>query len=487
MSNRRQGHSPPPAPPSLPAPESFAPPSLIAGDAPLSVAGAAASDPEAVYGELMVRAQQCTQADELVFVMANETWRLLPYRQALLWLPDPLGLYRLRAVSGLPGIPEETPFTDWARQLAQYLHEEVKEGPVLYDSHAVPDALAGNWDEWLPVLLLVFPLHTPDGRIGGYLWMGLDEEPPLYVATRLARLGQTYGYCLWSLTRREQTPLQRLRTWFSRPRVEYFFVALLLASLIPIRQNALAPAEIVALEAQAIAAPMDGVVKAFRVMPNQPVKAGQLLFTLDDTTLRNRYQVLLRQIAVARADAMTARQQSFADDQSKASLPVLEGKVAEKEAEAAFVEEQLKHIEVRAPHDGIAVFGDVNDWIGRPLTTGERIMLLADPKDAGVLLWMPVADAIAISPGAEVRMFLQTSPLDPLEAKIFQTSYQATTSPEGIAAYRLRARFDALDARGWANIRIGLKGTAKVYGNRAPILYHVLRRPLATARQWLGF
>lgn len=460
----------------------------LAAEAPLSLSGeTVGSDPETRCTELLTRAQQCTQLDELNFIMANETWRLLPYRQALLWLPDPLGIMRLRAISGLPGVPEETPFTDWAKRVADFIHTEVTEGPVLYDSHAVPDELAQFWDEWLPELLLVFPLRNPTNEVIGYLWMGLEEEPQLEVATWLSRLGQTYGYCLWSLTRKDRTFLERARAWCTRPRVEFFIVAALLATLFPVRQSALAPAEVVALEAQVIASPMDGVVKSFQVMPNQPVKAGQLLFTLDDTTLRNRYQVILRQIAVAKADAMTARQQSFADDQSKASLPVLEGKVAEKQAEAALLEEQLKHIEIRAPHDGIAVFGDINDWLGRPLTTGERVMLLADPKDAGVLLWLPVADAIAISTGAEMRMFLQTAPLDPLHGKIFQTSYQATNSPEGVSSYRLRARFEDLNPENLDSVRIGLKGTAKIYGKRAPLLYHMLRRPLATLRQKLGF
>ena len=35
--------------------------------------------------------------------------------------------------------------------------------------------------------------------------------------------------------------------------------------------------------------------------------------------------------------------------------------------------------------------------------------------------------------------------------------------------------------------RIGLKGTAKVFGERVSLFYYLLRRPLAAARQFVGF
>ena len=74
------------------------------------------------------------------------------------------------------------------------------------------------------------------------------------------------------------------------------------------------------------------------------------------------------------------------------------------------------------------------------------------------------------------------APLKPLTASLTQTSYQATPSPEGISAYRIRGRFE-----GHAGIaRIGLKGTAKLYGQRWPLAYLIFRRPLATLREWTG-
>ena len=183
---------------------------------------------------------------------------------------------------------------------------------------------------------------------------------------------------------------------------------------------------------------------------------------------------------------MSAAQKAFDNAQSRSELASLNGKVAERQAEVAYVDELLKRIEVRSPGQGVLVFGDINDWQGKPVVTGERVALLADPKDAGVLIWLPVSDAINLEPGAPVKLYLQIAPLKPLSATLSQTSYQAAQSPEGISAYRLRAKFDSLDEEQLKLARIGLKGTAKIFGERAPLAYYLFRRPLSTLRERTG-
>jgi len=53
----------------------------------------------------------------------------------------------------------------------------------------------------------------------------------------------------------------------------------------------------------------------------------------------------------------------------------------------------------------------------------------------------------------------------------------------GVLSYRLKASF----GDGQPPPRIGLKGTAKVYGQRVSLFYFLMRRPLAAVRQVVGF
>ena len=247
-------------------------------------------------------------------------------------------------------------------------------------------------------------------------------------------------------------------------------------------RTALAPAEVVSLDAVVIASPLDGVVHAFHVRPNQSVERGQPLLSLDDTTLRSRLEVAQQGVAVADAELASASQRAFDDAPSKADLAVLTARAQERRAELAAIQEQLGRIEVTAPRQGVAVFADPNDWIGKPVVTGERIMQVADPAQPGMLIHLPVADAIALDVGAPVKLYLSVRPLSPLDGRVIETSYQAVVTEEGVASYRLRASFDT---RG-EGVRVGLKGTAKLYGGRVALGYYVLRRPLAALRERSG-
>jgi multidrug efflux pump subunit AcrA (membrane-fusion protein) len=259
-------------------------------------------------------------------------------------------------------------------------------------------------------------------------------------------------------------------------------LAVALAMFIPVRLSALAPAEVIALNAMAIASPQDGVISAFHVQPNSAVKTGDRLFSLDDSALASRREVARRGVSIARADSLVAQQRAFDDLKSKGELASALGRVREKEAELSLVESSLGRVVVKAERDGIAVFGDPNDWLGRPVQTGERVMQLADPRDTGVLVWLPVSDALNLEAGAPIRLFLHTTPLNPLSAKLLQTSYQAVLSPEGVSAYRLRGTFDDSGEKA----RIGLRGTARVSGDWATLGYYLFRRPIAAVREWTG-
>ena len=70
----------------------------------------------------------------------------------------------------------------------------------------------------------------------------------------------------------------------------------------------------------------------------------------------------------------------------------------------------------------------------------------------------------------------------PLQATLRQASYEATLSSSNVLGYRLKATLTQSEHVP----RIGLRGTAKVYGDRVTLFYFLARRPLAAVRQFLG-
>jgi multidrug efflux pump subunit AcrA (membrane-fusion protein) len=429
---------------------------------------------------------QAQDTAALGFVVANETWHLVPYQQACVCLIDSLGRLQVQTVSGLVSVHESTLFTQWVQKVCTHrLGECPPQGGSIaqpFTAADLPADLALPWQEWWPAHALCLPLDTLRGvRVGAVL---LTAEHPWSDAQRhwLQLLRDTYAHVFAHLRGRPLYWRKHWQRWRQQPRRLLWLAAGVLALLaLPVRTSVLAPAEIIALQAEAIAVPIDGVVKTFHVEPNRKVHAGDLLVSLDDTTLRNRLAVATEALAVARADALAAQQKAFDQTQSRADLVSLQGRVRERSAELAHLQESLQRLEVRAPHDGVFVYGDPNDWLGKPVTTGERLGQLAQPDDLGVLVWLPVPDAINLQEGADMKVFLQVHPLSALSARLEQTSYQASLSPEGVASYRIRGRLIDGDAE-----HIGLRGVAKVYGDRNPVAYWVFRRPLGALRQWVG-
>lgn len=446
---------------------------------------------EAGYAQIAALAARAREANvlvELAFSIANDSYALLPFRQALVF--DGAGAEAtLLAVSGLARPAEDSPYLVWLRRTWPWLVERLTER--LADSSGwytlpsdAPAEIADGWHEWWPAGVFALPLCRRSGERLAWACFLLDQAPNAAQAAVLAPVAAQWSYCWEMLAAHSVSPWRRLRRLWHSPRRRWLLAALAALLLLPVRQSALAPAEVIPLDAAVVASPLDGVIRTIHVRPNQAVKAGQPLFSLDDTTLRNRLAVAQQSIAVADAELMATTQKSFDAPQSKGDLAPLTGRAHEKRAELAAVHAQLGRVDVSAAEDGVVVFGDPEDWRGKPVSTGERIMLLAKPDKPGVLVHLPVADAIALDVGAPITLFLSVMPLQPLDAQLTETSYQALPSPDGIASYRLRGVFTAGDA---AQARIGLRGTAKVYGGWACLIYVVLRRPLASFREWSGW
>lgn len=433
---------------------------------------------------LEARARAAESVAELGISMANDSFAGVPFRQALVFDAQD----RLLTVSGLAKPTEDSPYLLWLRRAWPWVREQAAAAkgwlaPTDEMLRAAPEGVAEGWREWWPAGACVLSLARRGGEPLGCVCFLLDQPPAEPVAALLARVAPTWAYCWEMMAGKPRAGWRGRWRRLGRLRQRLIIAALVLLLFVPVRQTALAPAEVVPVDAMEIAAAIDGVVKTIHVRPNQAVKAGDPLFSLDDTTLRNRLEVARQSVAVADAELAAASQLAFNDSRSKAELAILTGRAQERRAELAAVQAQLARVDVTAPYDGVAVFADPDQWQGRPVATGERIMLLANPDKPGVLIHLPVADAITLDEGAPVKLFLTVKPLSPLSGQVTETSYQALLSPEGVASYRLRAELGETDR---AQARLGLRGTAKLYGDRVVLGYYLFRRPLATLREWSG-
>ena len=137
---------------------------------------------------------------------------------------------------------------------------------------------------------------------------------------------------------------------------------------------------------------------------------------------------------------------------------------------------------IKAEVSGVAVVEDFIDWQGRPVNIGEKILTIANSDDIEFLIYLPTKDSLFIEKSARVKVFLDSSPLSSIEGKILRTSYKPELTAENILAYKIHASLED-------NIeppRIGLRGSAKIYGDRTSLFYYIFRVPINISRQFLG-
>lgn len=480
----------------------------------------------ALLWQLSARAREASSEETLGFVIVNETLALAPYRQAAWWrAPVPVP-GAVAAVSGLPQSDPGAPYVQWLGEVCRALERRERAAsngtagaqaaqaaspgeaaanaagpkasaqnppaqnagpaasawPHAFAAHDLPDPLAAEWDAWWPAHALWVPLVDRTGRsFGGVVFAREQPWTPVDEAL-LAELARVWSHALAAFSPRaswaERAKLA-LRAGKQRRRV---LVAATCALVLPVPLTVLAPAEVTPKDPFVVRAPLDGVIDRLLAQPNQRVEAGTPLFALDATALASRYALANKNYATAQEEYRQTAQLAVTDDKDRLDMALRKGKLDQSAVELDYTARELARVNVNAPRAGVAVFSDPNDWNGKAVSIGEKVMLLADPARVELTAYVPVADNVDVVPGANVTLFPKSSPLASYDARIDTVAYRAEPTTEGVVAYRVKATFTG-------NVRppLGVMGTARIHGRWVPLAYYLLRRPLASARQWLGW
>jgi hypothetical protein len=475
----------------------------------------------ALLWQLAARAREAEREETLGFTIVNETQSLVPYRQAAWWRAPLHAPGAVAAVSGLPQSDPGAPYVQWLGEMFRALvkarayeaqgsaahagvadgKEEESEGiaqgrgaagpasdpalarePYAFTSAHLPQTIAADWGEWWPMHALWVPLIDRSGRSFGGVVFVRENAWARTEEVMLAELAQVWAHALAAFAPRatwgERAKLL-LRPGKTRRRT---LAALGLLCVVPVPLSVLAPAEVTAKDPFVVRAPLDGVIDRLYTQPNQRVAPGTPLFALDATTLASRYAVANKDFETAEEEYRQTAQLAVTDDRDRLDMAMKKGKLDESQVELDYTARELARVRVTAARAGVAVFADPNDWNGRAVSVGEKVMLLADPAHVELTAWLPVADNVDVKPGATLTLYPKSSPLSAYDARIDTVAYRAEPTPDGVLAYRVKATFT-----GSAQPVLGAMGTARIHGGWVPLAYYVLRRPLTIARQWLGW
>jgi len=432
--------------------------------------------------------QQLRQAEsdaQLHYVIVNQLRQVVAYEQAFWFSGRESEKPKLAALSDLSQVDRTSPMVAWLERCAINRHQS-NQGRVVHviTPSDFPESLAADWSNFSMTHAIWLPLWVPSEptRREGVLWINRQQPFQESEQALLAHCAQAIAHALFA--RRKCQLRVGLNQTLKRTRFfQLALVGLGAAMWIPVPQTVLAPAEVVAIDPVVITSPLNAVVESIVVQPNQSIQAGEALVQFDSREWQSERDIAEQALLVAQAQLRTAQQSGLMDARHNARLAELEAEVQLKQSQQDLAQNRVEKTRVLAPSAGLVLLNDPAQWRGKPVSVGERILELADPNQVQIRILLPVADAIAMQPGTPVSLFLNVNPLSAYDAKVRHATFEPELTPEGILAYRVLADLLVPDQLP----RIGLRGTAKLYGEQVSLFYYLFRRPITTVRQTLGW
>jgi RND family efflux transporter MFP subunit len=224
------------------------------------------------------------------------------------------------------------------------------------------------------------------------------------------------------------------------------------AAVWPTTLRVVAPARVEGAGQRIIAAPVDGFVQTVLLRPGKPVKAGEVLATLEDRDLsleREKWRTEISQLDKQYREALSL------DD--AAQIVIARSKLEQAQVELDLVERQLERTQLRAPFDGVLLSGDLSQSVGMPVKRGQELMTVAPDKSFRVVAEVDEQDIGSLREGQRARVMFGALSADPVELIVTRIAPTATLA-DGRNVFEVDGR---IEGRGDA-LRPGLRGVVRI-------------------------
>lgn len=437
----------------------------------------------AIANQLVLKTLNAKTFEALKFVLLNDTIHLIRYNRAILWsleskVPKPVGF------SGQTKIKTASEMVEKLTLLAKNIPN--KERPQQLTRETFPD-LKETWNmvegEAQDSLVIWFPIKIREEVKYG-LWVekwkaAQGELPPQEVLDLCANfLMPAYGLVMEKYVRHNfLTKLAKPSTYLSAA-----LALLLFLFLIRIPLRIVAPCEVIPEDPYVITAPLEGIIEQIVVKPGEMVKKGNVLFEYDKRAPMHELRMAEKQVAMVQSEVNRAMTLGNVDKKSLADVVILKAKLEKERVNLDYAKYQATLLHFRAPIEGVVIFDNPDEWRGRPVRVGEKILTISDPNRSKIRVWLQEHDNINLDLSAPISIFLNINPIRSYQANLIYVANEATLSDKKIPSFIAEAE--------WVNkpedVKLGLTGSAILYGERVSLFYFIMRKPWGTIRNFLG-
>lgn len=423
---------------------------------------------------LLQRASQAKNGKELALLVVNEARSLLSCEHcSLIDVSDRRS--KVFAISHVPIVDRTVPFVQWIETVARESVSRLDKDPWIVNVANLSEETASDWSDLCPPELLFIPIHNTQKALRNILVFARHD--PFSQGEK--DLAQSIG-AVWALANRDRRRRLIQGRGLLSSIVVAFSVALSLFIQVPL--TVLGEAQIEPEQSHIVTIPFDGIVGDLLIKDGDSVDPGDPLFSLEKSQLDADLEIALQATEVAKADVTRAQKQGFRDSDARRSVASKEAEYQLRLLEARIAEDRLSRAEVFAEHQGIVRLDETEGWVGRPVRAGQRVLEISDPSSVEASIFVPVKDAVALSVGNSVRVFLDDRPDKPIEGVVESFSYAPRPSPLNVMSYAVTVKFDEQPS----NVSLGIGGSARIYSDQVSLFYYLFRRPILFVLQHLS-
>lgn len=236
-----------------------------------------------------------------------------------------------------------------------------------------------------------------------------------------------------------------------------------------------ADANLEGLVQRAVTASMQGYVVEARARAGDIVRKGDVLATLDDRDLRLERQKLVSQ----RGQVESERRAAIAEG-NRARARILEAQMAQINAQAALVDEQLARTRLVAPFDAVIVKGDLSQSLGAAVERGNVLFELAPLESYRVIMKVDERDIAQVKLGQSGQLALSSMPNEPLELVVDKIT-PVSVVDQGRNFFRVEAQAKGAIEK----LRPGMEGVGKIHVEERKLLWIWTHKMVHWLRMWV--
>ena len=356
------------------------------------------------------------------------------------------------------------------------------QGIAVIGNEHLPEELSGNDAVYL--LCRLTPPETAHLECS-YIWLlEYEKDVPKNVVTTAQLLGRSVAEAL-CLAECSASGIRRKFTRASGRALRMALLAALLggAMLIPVEERTTAEFMLKAPAVTAAYAKADGFVSQCLKQDGAYVRKDEVIVRFDTAELQYRLENARAALKEAEADLELARQNAFTDEKNLGKVKLQQArcdilKVSVKEAEW-----YLQNAEIKSPAEGVLVLTD--EWAeqasGKSVRTGDKLFEIYGGSGMIAEIMVHERDSSILQHTFKSELFLHTAPEKGFSGNVISAAQYPVLSEKKTYCYPIRIQLEDETCK---NLRFGMRGIAKLTGEKISLGYYLFKNLILYFRNW---